>query len=270
MNTDVLVIGGGNAALCAALMAAEAGARVTLLEAAPRAWRGGNSAHTRNLRCMHDAPQDVLVDAYPEEEFWQDLLKVTGGITVRRAADGELLKTLDGVERKLVADDLVIADGNGPVALAGVMGGGNSEISTETKRVFLEVAYFDPRGVRRTGRRHGLHTESSHRFERGVDWSDTGRALARAQELLSWLDRVIVRGEAVVTLAAYFASTPRRYRGFGRFHLARRSEISFLERPRVRVRVTASMRVRVVQEGWSWLKLLPSSVALVSSAVDSA
>jgi len=81
MHTDVLVIGGGNAALCAALMAAEAGASVTLLEAAPREWRGGNSAHTRNLRCMHDAPQDVLVDAYPEEEFWQDLLKVTGGIT---------------------------------------------------------------------------------------------------------------------------------------------------------------------------------------------
>ena len=81
MHTDVLVIGGGNAALCAALMAAEAGARVTLLEAAPREWRGGNSMHTRNLRCMHDAPQDVLVDAYPEEEYWQDLLKVTGGIT---------------------------------------------------------------------------------------------------------------------------------------------------------------------------------------------
>lgn len=81
MNTDVLVIGGGNAALCAALMAREAGASVLLLEAAPRAWRGGNSAHTRNLRCMHDAPQDVLVDAYPEEEYWQDLLKVTGGLT---------------------------------------------------------------------------------------------------------------------------------------------------------------------------------------------
>ncbi|HET9206829.1 MAG TPA: FAD-binding protein, partial [Burkholderiaceae bacterium] len=79
--TDVLVIGGGNAALCAALMAREAGVSVTLLEAAPREWRGGNSQHTRNLRCMHDAPQDVLVDAYPEEEYWQDLLKVTGGRT---------------------------------------------------------------------------------------------------------------------------------------------------------------------------------------------
>ncbi len=78
---DVLIIGGGNAALCAALMAREAGASVLLLESAPRAWRGGNSQHTRNLRCMHDAPQDVLVDAYPEEEYWQDLLKVTGGIT---------------------------------------------------------------------------------------------------------------------------------------------------------------------------------------------
>jgi len=81
MTVDVLIIGGGNAALCAALMAREAGASVMLLEAAPRESRGGNSSHTRNLRCMHDAPQDVLVDAYPEEEFWQDLLKVTGGRT---------------------------------------------------------------------------------------------------------------------------------------------------------------------------------------------
>ena len=78
---DVLVIGGGNAALCAALVAREAGASVLLLEAAPPEWRGGNSMHVRNLRCMHDAPQDVLQGAYPEEEFWQDLLKVTGGLT---------------------------------------------------------------------------------------------------------------------------------------------------------------------------------------------
>ena len=78
---DVLVIGGGNAALCAALMAREAGASVLVLESAPREWRGGNSQHTRNLRCMHDAPQDVLTESYPEEEYWQDLLKVTGGQT---------------------------------------------------------------------------------------------------------------------------------------------------------------------------------------------
>jgi len=83
---DVLVIGGGNAALCAALMAREAGASVLLLEASPREWRGGNSQHTRNLRCMHDAPQDVLIGAYPEEEYWQDLLKVTGGVTDEKLA----------------------------------------------------------------------------------------------------------------------------------------------------------------------------------------
>jgi tricarballylate dehydrogenase len=89
---DVLVIGGGNAALCAALTAREAGASVLLLEAAPREWRGGNSMHTRNLRCMHDAPQDVLTEAYPEEEFWQDLLKVTAG------------KTHEGLARRVIRD----------------------------------------------------------------------------------------------------------------------------------------------------------------------
>lgn len=78
---DVLVIGGGNAALCAALMAREAGASVLLLEAAPKEWRGGNSSHTRNIRAMHDEPQDVMLDSYPEEEYWQDVLKVTSGIT---------------------------------------------------------------------------------------------------------------------------------------------------------------------------------------------
>jgi len=83
---DVLVIGGGNAALCGALMAREAGASVLVLESSPFEWRGGNSSHTRNLRCMHDAPQDILVDAYPEEEFWQDLLKVTGGQTDEKLA----------------------------------------------------------------------------------------------------------------------------------------------------------------------------------------
>jgi tricarballylate dehydrogenase len=83
---DILVIGGGNAALCAALVAREAGASVLLLEAAPKEWRGGNSIHTRNIRSMHDAPQDVLLDVYSEEEYWQDMLKVTGGLTDEKLA----------------------------------------------------------------------------------------------------------------------------------------------------------------------------------------
>lgn len=83
---DVLVIGGGNAALCAALMAKEAGASVLVLEAAPKEWRGGNSAHTRNIRAMHDQPEDVMLESYPEEEYWQDVLKVTSGKTDERLA----------------------------------------------------------------------------------------------------------------------------------------------------------------------------------------
>ena len=76
-RSDVLVIGGGNAALCAALTARQAGATVTVLERAPREFRGGNSRHTRNFRCAHDAPTDVLTDTYPEEEFLADLDRVT-------------------------------------------------------------------------------------------------------------------------------------------------------------------------------------------------
>jgi len=82
----VLVLGGGNAALCAALEARRAGARVALAESAPKPFRGGNSRHTRNLRCMHDAPTDVLTEAYPEDEYWNDLAKVTGGQTDERLA----------------------------------------------------------------------------------------------------------------------------------------------------------------------------------------
>jgi tricarballylate dehydrogenase len=83
---DVLVLGGGNAALCAAITARERGASVLMLESAPVPFRGGNSRHTRNMRTMHAGPLDVLTDAYPEEEYWQDLLKVTGGLTDERLA----------------------------------------------------------------------------------------------------------------------------------------------------------------------------------------
>jgi tricarballylate dehydrogenase len=78
---DVLVAGGGNAALCAAITARQAGASVLLVESAPRAFRGGNSRHTRNLRAMHEQPNAVLTDAYKEDEYWDDLLRVTGGNT---------------------------------------------------------------------------------------------------------------------------------------------------------------------------------------------
>jgi tricarballylate dehydrogenase len=83
---DVVVAGGGNAAMCAAITAREAGASVLMLEASPKAWRGGNSQHTRNVRCAHDLPEDVLTEAYPEDEYWEDLARVTAGRTNERLA----------------------------------------------------------------------------------------------------------------------------------------------------------------------------------------
>ena len=121
----------------------------------------------------------MLAWGHPMHAF--DLDRVRGNrIIVRRATEGEKLTTLDGIERTLVADDLLICDGEGPVALAGIMGGASSEIQPDTKRVLFEVAWFDPRSVRRTGRRHGMHTESSHRFERGVDPGDVAQVLEHA------------------------------------------------------------------------------------------
>jgi phenylalanyl-tRNA synthetase beta chain len=145
------------------------------------------SLGVRPISNVVDVTNLVMLEyGHPMHAF--DLDKVRGAaIVVRRARAGEKLRTLDGVDRTLVADDLVICDGEGPVALAGVMGGGDSEIAAATQRVLLECAYFDPRGIRRSARRHGLHTESSHRFERGVDWGDSRSALARATAMIASL-----------------------------------------------------------------------------------
>ena len=100
-----------------------------------------------------------------------DLDKLEGGIVVRRAHKGEKLRLLDGSERTLDSDDLVVADEKKALALAGVMGGWDSMITAETKNVLVEAAWFDPASIRGTSRRHGLHTDASHRFERGADFN---------------------------------------------------------------------------------------------------
>jgi phenylalanyl-tRNA synthetase beta chain len=118
-------------------------------------------------------------------------------IVVRRAAPGEKLKTLDGVERTLSGDMLVIADAEKPVALAGIMGGEESEISTGTTDVLIESAYFDPHSVRVTARQLGMDTEASRRFERGADCEGVLHAQQRCVELICELAGGVATEDAI-------------------------------------------------------------------------
>ncbi|MCH5210244.1 MAG: phenylalanine--tRNA ligase subunit beta [Oscillospiraceae bacterium] len=108
-------------------------------------------------------------------------------ITVRRAGEGEVIKTLDGQDRKLIAEDLVIADGKRAVAIAGVMGGFNSEVKDDTTTVVFESATFDAASVRLTAQRVGLRTEASSRYEKGLDYNNTVPAIERACQLVEML-----------------------------------------------------------------------------------
>ncbi len=145
------------------------------------------SLGTRSINNVVDVTNLVLLEfGHPMHAFDLDRLPA-GRVVVRRAARAEKLTTLDGVERELTADDLLITNGQEGVALAGVMGGENTEIRASTRRVLLECAYFSPRGIRRTARRHGLHTESSHRFERGCDPEAVTLVLGHAASLITRL-----------------------------------------------------------------------------------
>ena len=139
-----------------------------------------------------------------------DLDKIEGGIVVRRARKGERLKTLDGVERVLDAEDLIVADEVRPLALAGVMGGWDTMITPQTTNVLVEAAWFEQTAVRRTARRHGLHTDASHRFERGADFN----AAPLASDLVSSIllaNGGFIEGELVdVRVPAFEARTASR------------------------------------------------------------
>lgn len=120
-----------------------------------------------------DATNYVLWEiGKPTHVFDMDLLE-GGKIIVRKARTGETLKTLDGVERKLTSEDLVVCDAKKPVGLAGVMGGYDTMITEKTRNIVIESAWWDPGIVRKMSRRHGLHTDASHRFERGADFEST-------------------------------------------------------------------------------------------------
>ncbi|WP_415887413.1 phenylalanine--tRNA ligase subunit beta [Neptuniibacter sp. QD37_6] len=145
----------------------------------------------RSIDPVVDVTNYILLElGQPMHAF--DLDKLSGGIVVRRAEQGEKLTLLDGQEVELNADTLAITDANGPVAMAGIMGGEPTSVISETQNIFLESAFFNPISIAGRARSYGLHTDSSHRFERGVDWQLQNQAINRATELL--LD--IVGGEA--------------------------------------------------------------------------
>ncbi len=153
-----------------------------------------------------DASNYTLMEiGHPTHAF--DLDKLEGGkIIVRRARAGETLKTLDDVVRKLDPEDLIIADAVRPVALAGIMGGMDSAISSATKNILIESAWFDPVTVRKTARRLGMHTDASHIFERGADWGGTGLACDRVAELVLETAGGELEGEPVDVVARHLVT----------------------------------------------------------------
>ncbi|WP_415888771.1 phenylalanine--tRNA ligase subunit beta [Neptuniibacter sp. SY11_33] len=145
----------------------------------------------RSIDPVVDVTNYILLElGQPMHAF--DLDKLSGGIVVRRAEQGEKLTLLDGQEVELNADTLAITDANGPVAMAGIMGGEPTSVTSATQNIFLESAFFNPISIAGRARSYGLHTDSSHRFERGVDWQLQNQAINRATELLL----EIVGGEA--------------------------------------------------------------------------
>jgi phenylalanyl-tRNA synthetase beta chain len=145
------------------------------------------AAGMRPLNNVVDITNYVLLEmGHPLHAFDYEVLRKRK-IVVARARQGARFQTLDGIERELDGEMLMINDGDGPVAIAGVMGGMNSEISISTKRILLESAYFSPASIRRTSKKLGLLTEASYRFERGADWDNTVPAIARTCILIEQL-----------------------------------------------------------------------------------
>jgi phenylalanyl-tRNA synthetase beta chain len=141
-------------------------------------------AGVRSINSIVDVTNYVMLEmGQPLHAFDYDLL-VENRIVVKRAAQGEEFQTLDGKTHSLGAEHLMICDGGRSVALAGIMGGMNSEISSQTKNVLLESAYFDPVTIRRGAKSLGISTEASYRFERGIDLENVDKALKRAMALI--------------------------------------------------------------------------------------
>ncbi len=155
-----------------------------------------------------DATNYVLWESgKPTHVFDLDLLEGRR-LIIRKAQAGETLKTLDGVERKLSTDDLVVADAKKPVGLAGVMGGFDTMITEKTKNILIESAWWDPVTVRRMSKRHGLHTDASHRFERGADFESTVASTNRVAEIILASGGGMLAGDVIDVIARQLDLAP--------------------------------------------------------------
>ena len=208
----------------------------------------------RSIDPVVDVTNYVLLElGQPMHAF--DFNKLEGGIRVRMAQQDEVLSLLDGSEVKLNADTLVIADHVKAVAMAGIMGGGNSEVSTDTRDIMLECAYFDPIAIAGRARNYGMHTDASHRYERGVDWQLQSRATERATSLLL----EIVGGEAGPVVEAVSAADLPKPVSIQLRH-ARVTAILALEIPAAEIEeilIRLGMQMSAINNG-AWTVSVPS------------
>ncbi len=205
------------------------------------------AAGVRPISAIVDVTNYVLMElGHPLHAF--DLDRLAGHeLRVRRARPGEQLATLDGVVRSLDADMLVIADGHRPQAIAGVMGGGASEVSSRTRRVAFESAFFAPASVRRTSKRLGLKTEASARFERGTDVNAPVVALQRAAALIERLGAGHVTGPLVDW---YPKRRSPRVIGLRRLALSRLLGLQIPDEDVIRILRALGLAVDPTADGW--------------------
>ncbi len=183
-----------------------------------------------------------------------DLAKLSGGIKVRLAEQDEALQLLDGSEVKLNADTLVIADHEKAVAMAGIMGGEQTKVTDDTSDIFLECAFFEPISIAGRARSYGLHTDSSHRYERGVDFTLQARAMERATQLL--LD--IVGGEAGPVVEAVEESK-LPVRNDVVLRADRLNQMLAMEMPAEKVEdILTRLGLQLTKEGNDWRAAVPS------------
>ena len=194
----------------------------------------------RSISLAVDITNYLMLDLGQPLHAW-DRGKLEGPIVVRRAEPGERMETLDHVVRDLDPEDILITDGSGPVNIAGVMGGLTTEIDEKSTDIVIEAAHFSPEAIARTARRHKLHSDSSYRFERGVDHELQRQAAAAAVRMLAELGGArILPGETDLRAPVETVDDHdvRRPPGEGRRHGVR---------PRHRGRAAARRRLRGVR-----------------------